>query len=168
MNAISASSTPSEPFADLYAIADAVLYEGYALYPYRASSLKNRVRWNFGGIYPKGYSAAQTGTDAHEVGSECLLRGDEATLLVEVRFLELLSREPGAPSDEARAHGVRCDLGPISRLIGTHTSYAFARGHLRGALEVWADRLPNSSFRLHLRLRNESADENTERARALP
>ena len=31
------------------AIADAVLYEGYLLYPYRASSSKNRSRWQFGG-----------------------------------------------------------------------------------------------------------------------
>ena len=30
------------------AIADAVLYEGYLLYPYRASSSKNQVRWQFG------------------------------------------------------------------------------------------------------------------------
>ena len=29
-------------------IADAMLYEGYVLYPYRASSRKNRYRWTFG------------------------------------------------------------------------------------------------------------------------
>ena len=29
-------------------IAKAVLYEGYMLYPYRPSSVKNRQRWNFG------------------------------------------------------------------------------------------------------------------------
>ena len=27
------------------AVADAVLYEGYLLYPYRASSQKNQARW---------------------------------------------------------------------------------------------------------------------------
>jgi len=26
-------------------IADAVLYEGYLLYPYRASARKNQIRW---------------------------------------------------------------------------------------------------------------------------
>ena len=30
------------------AVADAVLYEGYLLYPYRASAQKNQVRWQFG------------------------------------------------------------------------------------------------------------------------
>ena len=34
-------------------IVNAVLYEGYMLYPYRASSVKNRQRWTFGGIYPR-------------------------------------------------------------------------------------------------------------------
>ena len=29
-------------------IANAVLYEGYILYPYRASSVKNQRRFNFG------------------------------------------------------------------------------------------------------------------------
>ena len=29
-------------------IANAILYEGYMLYPYRASSVKNQQRWNFG------------------------------------------------------------------------------------------------------------------------
>lgn len=29
-------------------IATAVLYEGYLLYPYRASAVKNRQRFNFG------------------------------------------------------------------------------------------------------------------------
>ena len=34
------------------AIVAAVLYEGYILYPYRPSSVKNRQRWTFGGVFP--------------------------------------------------------------------------------------------------------------------
>ena len=41
-------------------IADAVLYEGYMLYPYRASAVKNRQRWNFGAVYPETFSAASS------------------------------------------------------------------------------------------------------------
>jgi hypothetical protein len=44
-------------------IAAAVLFEGYLLYPYRASSVKNRHRWNFGVLYPRAYAEAQHGTD---------------------------------------------------------------------------------------------------------
>ncbi|AQA26166.1 hypothetical protein BTZ20_3066 [Rhodococcus sp. MTM3W5.2] len=36
------------------AVADAVLYEGYLLYPYRASSRKNQSRWQFGVLGPPG------------------------------------------------------------------------------------------------------------------
>jgi hypothetical protein len=38
------------------AIADAVLYEGYVLWPYRRSALKNQRRWTFGGVYPRAHS----------------------------------------------------------------------------------------------------------------
>ncbi len=42
-------------------IAEAVLYEGYMLYPYRASAIKNQQRWNFGVLCPQLYSEQQNG-----------------------------------------------------------------------------------------------------------
>ena len=42
--------------AQVEQIAKAVLYEGYMLYPYRPSSVKNRQRWNFGVVYPQACS----------------------------------------------------------------------------------------------------------------
>ena len=42
-------------------IAKAVLYEGYMLYPYRPSSVKNRQRWNFGVVYPRGLQSGPRG-----------------------------------------------------------------------------------------------------------
>ena len=56
-------------------IAKAVLYEGYMLYPYRPSSVKNQQRWNFGVLYPQAYSEAQGGTEACSMRTECLVRG---------------------------------------------------------------------------------------------
>ncbi|MGH9945594.1 MAG: hypothetical protein ACRD6X_00155 [Pyrinomonadaceae bacterium] len=77
-------------------IADAVLYEGYMLYPYRASSVKNRQRFNWGALAPKAYSDAQKGTEAWEMKTECLISGDRNTeLRVKVRFLQLTNREIG-------------------------------------------------------------------------
>ena len=85
-------------------IADAVLYEGYMLYPYRASSVKNRQRFNWGALAPESYSAANKGTEAFEMQTECLLQGDENTTFdVKIRFLHLVSREIGElenPTDE--------------------------------------------------------------------
>jgi hypothetical protein len=73
-------------------IADAVLYEGYILWPYRRSALKNQRRWTFGGVYPAAHSAAHP-DDPCVMRTECLLEGPpEATLDVRVRFLHVVAR----------------------------------------------------------------------------
>ena len=78
-------------------IVNALLYEGYILYPYRASAVKNRQRWNFGVIYPQDYSLSQGGAEASSMQTECLLLGDQrAKLDVKIRFLHLLARRVGA------------------------------------------------------------------------
>lgn len=77
-------------------IAQAILYEGYILYPYRPSSVKNRRRWNFGGIFPQAYSQAHNEAEPWRMQTECLLvAGHQATLEVSVRFLHLVWREVG-------------------------------------------------------------------------
>ncbi len=73
-------------------IADAVLYEGYVLYPYRASAAKNRLRWQFGVVIPRGYSE-QGGSEPWSMQTECLVEIDDgAALDVRVRFLQAQSR----------------------------------------------------------------------------
>ena len=77
-------------------IADAVLYEGYILYPYRPSAVKNQQRWNFGVVCPTAYELAQQGTESSTMQTECLIEVDSSTTLdVKVRFLHLLLRELG-------------------------------------------------------------------------
>ncbi len=60
-------------FAHAEKIAAAVLYEGYILYPYRASSTKNVQRWNFGTLYPRDYVQAQRPTESFRFTAECLI-----------------------------------------------------------------------------------------------
>ena len=80
-------------------IANAVLYEGYMLYPYRPTAVKNQQRWNFGVLYPQVYSDAQRGTEAARMQTECLVLTDDATVLeVRIRFLHLLQRQVGKVS----------------------------------------------------------------------
>ena len=77
-------------------IAKAVLYEGYMLYPYRPSSVKNQQRWNFGVLCPQSYSEAQKGSEAWTMQTECLVEGSAMTgLEVRVRFLQLVARTVG-------------------------------------------------------------------------
>ena len=42
-----------DPFEQAQRVADAVLWEGYVLYPYRASAAKNQVRWQYGVLTPR-------------------------------------------------------------------------------------------------------------------
>ena len=87
-------------------IAKAVLYEGYMLYPYRPSSVKNQQRWNFGVLCPQSYSEAQKGSEAWTMQTECLVEGSSMTGLdVRVRFLQLVARSVGEltlPLNEVR------------------------------------------------------------------
>ena len=78
------------------AIADAVLYEGYVLWPYRRSAMKNRQRWTFGGVYPGGWPE-----DRSVVSASVQCSGG---LEVSVRFLHVVRRQVevhGEPVDSA-------------------------------------------------------------------
>lgn len=84
-------------------IADAVLYEGYILYPYRSSAVKNQQRWNFGVVCPLAWETAQQGTESSRMRTECLLEvepGSSAAVEVRLRFLHLLLREIAEPAAE--------------------------------------------------------------------
>jgi hypothetical protein len=79
---------------NLRRLTDAVLYEGYVLWPYRRTALKNQRRWTFGGVYPPAHHARHP-DDRCALRAECLLAaGDEraATVAVSVRFLHVVSR----------------------------------------------------------------------------
>jgi hypothetical protein len=89
------------------AIADAVLYEGYILWPYRRSALKNTRRWTFGGVYPPAHSRLHP-DDRSAVRAEVLVRDGEVD--VRVRFLQVVRRQvfqDGRPVDECTVDGAR-------------------------------------------------------------
>ena len=82
------------------AIANTVLYEGYMLYPYRPSAVKNQQRFNFGVVTPEGKPPSANSSELSSLRTECLLQGSEASLIeVEVRFLQLVQREVEVPQE---------------------------------------------------------------------
>ena len=82
-------------------IAEAVLYEGYLLWPYRRSARKNQQRWTFGGVHPRAYSEARGGDDPWIMQTQCLVSGDEqSTIDVSVRFLHVVERKVGVKRSE--------------------------------------------------------------------
>jgi hydrogenase maturation protease len=116
------------------AIADAVLYEGYVLWPYRRSALKNTRRWTFGGVFPAAH-AERHPDDRAVLRAEVLLeRAGAADVDVRVRFLQVVRRQvlvDGAPADELRRDGelhlswdeaVERELGPGPFAVAPGTS----------------------------------------------
>ncbi len=131
MTADPAAGIGVDRFAAARAVADAVLYEGYVLYPYRASARKNQLRWQFGVLAPR--SAAADGSERSSMRTEVIVDpGSEAAISVRVRFLQVRRRSlesyadgvfspadhvdvDGArltPWDEAVEHEI--DVGPIA------------------------------------------------------
>ncbi len=90
-------------------VADAILYEGYLLYPYHRSAQKNQVRFQFGVLMPPAYHAV----DACEPSSsqtECLLEcADDAEVRILFRFLQMQHRT---------VYGVSPDTGELHK-VGT-------------------------------------------------
>jgi hypothetical protein len=81
-------------------IADAVLYEGYLLWPYRKSALKNQQRFTFGGVYPPSWEQ-----DASSVQTQVLLQGPhDLSVDVSVRFLHVVRRQALRLDEATGAH----------------------------------------------------------------
>ncbi|WP_433533116.1 hypothetical protein ACQPYA_14530 [Micromonospora sp. CA-263727] len=119
---------PGSRIESAEAVADAILYEGYLLYPYRRSSGKNRVRWQFGVLVPPAWAQAQGLVDTGVAGSaespwqqtECLLEAaDSATVHVRLRFLHLQRKVA-----EARTAGG--GYRPVDRIeVSDRTEFSF-------------------------------------------
>lgn len=136
------SGVPPNRWERARAVGDAVLYEGYLLYPYRADSGKNRARWQFGVLGPTGAESAGIGENPG-LAAELLVRTPgKATLSGVVRFLQLQHRSaereypPGTfePVEELVSgsgswlswdEAVECEVGfgpvPLSEGTGTQT-----------------------------------------------
>ena len=110
-------------------IVNAVLYEGYILYPYRPSSTKNRQRFTFGRVYPQPFAEAQRGVEPFAMQTQCLVESgtDEPVLAVAVRFLQPMAREvkklaqplPGWLPDEEAAFQVVPEMRLDGRIYQT-------------------------------------------------
>lgn len=101
-------------------IADAVLYEGYILYPYRASSQKNRSRWQFGVVMAPGYAAVDPSESSVTQSEWVLEHSGQPTVQVILRFLQVQRRSTeGAAGawDEAMEREIEFTAGP-EELLG--------------------------------------------------
>jgi hypothetical protein len=149
-------------------IANAVLYEGYLLYPYRSSAVKNQQRFNFGVLYPRGHCEQNPGSDAWEMQTQCLVRGSAVeTIEIKTRFLQLVERGGRQEGLERAVSTPACGLRSLAerpfrqefRFEG-ETAVDYRSQPLAGELELSAARIEPSVYRVTLRFRNcaESGD----------
>jgi hypothetical protein len=140
-------------------IADAVLYEGYVLYPYRKSSIKNRVRWQFGVIAPRA-----PGDDGEPwfAQTECLVHTVDADASIHIRVRALrpttsanIAPLAGEPPVWLDAAARAIDIGPIALdplpLTRSVRLDAFVID-ARVTIEAW--RATDAFIQLRLRLEN--------------
>lgn len=153
-------------------IARAVLYEGYLLYPYRASALKNQQRWNFGVLYPPAWTVNQTGSDKSYFQMECVaLCSEKARVDASVRFLQLALRNAGEGKwQEAIEQKIGVHCVPVTELpANPHAEkFSFPGGDdtdagvtprkfpIEGQIEVSARQIREHVFRLTVRVSNTS------------
>jgi hypothetical protein len=121
-------------------IARSVLYEGYLLYPYRPSALKNAKRWTFGTLYPEKQAAAEGGSDRSHFQAEVLYIGSPTTrVLILARYL---------------ANGVETEI-PIHTMVGEARRQTFPDGEISFASARVAGAL---KLTIVLRNRSETAE----------
>jgi len=148
-------------------IANAVLYEGYMLYPYRKSAIKNQRRFNFGVVYPRNYGMAHN--EPFCMQTECLVARDwRMALDVSVRFLHLTAREgwqeaverelnaPALGIDDLLALPRQMSFTFPSRLVKPAKGASEPPRHeaITGNIEITAHQLTDHVFKITARILN--------------
>ena len=138
-------------------IANAILYEGYLLYPYRSSAVKNQQRFSFGVLYPRDHCEQNPGSDGWEMQTECLVHGSATTAIeIKTRFLQLVERN-------GRQEGIERAIAAQPRELGSLASeplqerILFEGEPIEGQLELGASRINDDLYRVTLRVVNTAA-----------
>jgi len=175
--------SPESPLNHVEKIVRTCLYEGYLLWPYRRSALKNAKRWTFGGVFPAACAGGLG--EPHTMRTQVLYEGPDDGVSVRVRFLHVVDRtvtRPGPdgpePVDELTVDGQRyvswqevteretvlsgaAGTASVDVPAGTRTEplpggAALVRGwrRLTGSVEVTAEPVADGVRRLTVRVRN--------------
>jgi hypothetical protein len=152
-------------------LAATLLYEGYLLYPYRRSSVKNQQRFTFGNLVPPPIAAAIGGS--WWMQTECLVEGAQARVGVTVRFLHLHECEDGWQEAEERSIVLAPMVAGSAQPVITAPIECPASGSaatrqvaLKGRVKVSTEVIAPSVHRLTVRVENLTPGEPTEQRSA--
>lgn len=157
-------------------LAHALMFEGYVLYPYRRSSLKNMQRFSFGTLQQKACCTPGT-SETSSLRVECLLRGAAPSVDLSVRFLQHVRRDDAGSAEPWIEAVERCcehggiDLAAVSgaRGLGSQSfEHAFTGEQRRAAqsarhsaelcaqLTLSTERIEPELFKLRIDVENAS------------
>lgn len=98
-------------------IARTLLYEGYALYPYHRSSVKNQKPVPFGVVYPQEYHVHNSYAHA-QMQTQCIVKGSgQFSISLAVRFLQL--QKITIENKELNVEGKQAGWQTVERTIST-------------------------------------------------
>lgn len=135
-------------------VVQAVLYEGYRLFPYRQDSLKNSQSWGLGSLLPKAWVDHYPYSDNYWLQSECLISGDEESIFsLSLRFLQ-------KDGESYREQSQLIEAVPLKELLGTEkrerVEFALDSGIIVVVIVLRCETLEERVQRLTVRVCNES------------
>jgi hypothetical protein len=136
--------------AGLESLLGALLYEGYALYPYTAGAAKNATPTPFGIVYPPAYAQGSAAAFDRLRLHGVTQAGPDAVIEAEVRFLQA-APEGGHRAVERRLVAVPRSLGELAAAPDEQT---FEFDGLAGRMRFSATALDAGGWRIALCVHN--------------
>ena len=139
---------------DLEKICNALLYEGYALFPYRKNALKNQKRFNFGVLSPKVWTEKQI-NEYYFQQIEFLVSAENNTKIsFQTQFLKLSNDSEWQTATEKKIE----DEFSLSETKTIH----FTEDSLFGQINISSQKLTKNLFKVQFIIENKTDVENYE------
>lgn len=127
-------------------ICNALLYEGYALFPYRKNALKNQKRFNFGVLSPKVWAEKQINEHFFQQIEILVLGANDASLNFQTRFLHLSNVSEWQTATEKKIELEFCLI--------EHKTIEYKVDGLLGKFEITTEKLPENLFKVRFVFEN--------------
>lgn len=133
-------------------ICNALLYEGYALFPYRKNALKNQKRFNFGVLSPKCWAENQINEQFFQQTEILVLAENETKLSFKTRFLKLSNESDWQTAVEK--------IIEAEFILDQSQTIEYKEDNLFGKIEISAEKLSKNLFKIRFIFENLTEIEN--------
>lgn len=141
--------------SDIERICNALLYEGYALFPYRHNALKNQKRFNFGVLSPKCWAEKQINEHFFQQIEILILAEKDEQITFKTRFLKLNNNSEWQTANEKIIEG---KFG-----LNKSKTIEYKEDTLFGKIKISSKQLTENLFKIRLIFQNLSQILNPEK-----